>query len=92
MPYAGADDMHESAPNGGSARGYQELSAPLANPTTAEPTGGQAVCYASPALGVNVRCKCVRSICLGGPSAGDQVIVSMAPSGPSVRTAIVMIM
>jgi hypothetical protein len=32
------------APNGGSARGYQELSAPLAILTTAEQAGGQAVC------------------------------------------------
>jgi hypothetical protein len=29
---------------GGSARGYQELSAPLAIPATAEQAGGQAVC------------------------------------------------
>src|SRR5438105_2594718 len=34
-----------TARNGGSARGYQKLSAPLAVPTTAEPTGGQAVCF-----------------------------------------------
>ena len=30
---------------GGSARGYQELSAPLAIPTTAEQAGAQAVCF-----------------------------------------------
>jgi hypothetical protein len=41
--------------NGGSARGYQELFAPLASPTTAEQPDGQAVFYASAALGVNAR-------------------------------------
>jgi hypothetical protein len=40
-----------AAHNGGSARGYQELSAPLANPTTAEPTGGQAVCLCMASTG-----------------------------------------
>ena len=35
---------YRAAPNSDSARGYQELSAPLANPTRTEPTGGQAVC------------------------------------------------
>jgi hypothetical protein len=30
--------------NGGSARGYQELLAPLAIPSTAEQAGGRAVC------------------------------------------------
>jgi hypothetical protein len=34
-----------ATPNGGSARGYQELSAPLAIPATAEQAGGQAVCF-----------------------------------------------
>ncbi len=33
-----------AAPNGGSARGYQQLSAPLAIPTTTRQTWGQAVC------------------------------------------------
>ena len=33
-----------TAPNGGSARVYQELSAPLAIPATAEQAGGQAAC------------------------------------------------
>jgi hypothetical protein len=31
----------QSAPNGGSARSYQELSAPLAIPTRAEQAGGR---------------------------------------------------
>ena len=42
-------------PNGGSARGYQALSAPLASLTTAEHADGQAVFYASATLGVNDR-------------------------------------
>ena len=35
----------DGAPNGGSARGYQELSALSAIATTAEQVGGQAVCF-----------------------------------------------
>jgi hypothetical protein len=42
---AGSYDTREDASNGGSARGYQELSAPLAIPTTAEQAGGQDVCF-----------------------------------------------
>jgi hypothetical protein len=37
-------DERSAEQNGGSARGYQELSARLAIPTTAEQAGGQAVC------------------------------------------------
>jgi hypothetical protein len=37
------------------ARGYQELSAPLAAPTTATHADDQAVFYASATLGVNAR-------------------------------------
>jgi hypothetical protein len=44
-----------AAPNGGSARGYQELSAPLAIPAKAWQAGGWPYVYASPALGVNAR-------------------------------------
>jgi hypothetical protein len=35
---------HKVDPNGGSARGYQELPAPLAIPTTAEQAAARAVC------------------------------------------------
>jgi hypothetical protein len=44
-------DVH----NGGSARGYQELSAPLASPTTVEQADGQAVFLCTATLGVNAR-------------------------------------
>jgi hypothetical protein len=37
--------------NGGSACGYQELSAPLAIPATAEHSGGQAVCLCITSVG-----------------------------------------
>jgi hypothetical protein len=40
-----AADGNYPAQSGGSARGYRELSAPLAIPTTAEQVGGQAVCF-----------------------------------------------
>jgi hypothetical protein len=39
----------------GSARGYQELSAPLAIPTTAEQVGGQAVCLCIASAGRDAR-------------------------------------
>ena len=39
-----------AAPNGGTVRGYQELSALFAIPTTAGQTGGQAYIYAASAL------------------------------------------
>ena len=39
----------------GTARGYQGLSTPLAIPTTAEQTCGQAVYLCSAALGANAR-------------------------------------
>jgi hypothetical protein len=35
----------KSAHNGGSGRGYQELSAPLVVPTMAKQAGGRAVCF-----------------------------------------------
>jgi pimeloyl-ACP methyl ester carboxylesterase len=40
----------EAAPNGGSARGYQGLSAPLAIPAATEQAGGKPYFYAPPAL------------------------------------------
>jgi len=39
----------------GSARGYQELTAPLAIPATAGQQAARPYIYASPALGVNAR-------------------------------------
>jgi hypothetical protein len=39
-----------SAPNGGSARGYQGLPAPLAIPAKATQTASRSYFYASPAL------------------------------------------
>src|SRR5690348_7655729 len=41
---------HETAQNGGSARGYQGLPAPLAIPATATETAARLYFYASPAL------------------------------------------
>ena len=65
------------APNelGGTARVYQELSAPLASPLQA----GQAIFYASPALGVNARtCRMAGVLdpaagSVGGGLAGGQL-------------------
>jgi hypothetical protein len=42
---ASIDSELASAQNGGSARGYQELSTLLAIPATAEQAGGQPVCF-----------------------------------------------
>ena len=42
-----------AARNGGSARGYQELSTPLAIPVTAKQADGQAVCLYIASAGVN---------------------------------------
>jgi hypothetical protein len=68
------------------ARGYQELSAPLANPTTAEPTGGQAVCFS---LSHNPKCvsyrEMKRSARLLHPRSA--LVIAVRSSSPTLPTA-----
>ena len=58
-PDLGAAAAQRGAPagvqSGGSARGYQELFAPLTIPATAEQACGQAVHFCSAALGATAR-------------------------------------